>query len=85
MKETELTISLETIKKAQDFNKITSKYDEETTLKSHRYEIDAKSIMGIFSLNLLEPVRTCLYSDDEDVISRFLNDMEQFKYVEENA
>ena len=85
MKETEFIIILETIKKVQDFNKIVSKYEEEITLKSHRYEIDAKSIMGIFSLNLLEHVRICLYSDDEEVISRFTNDMEQFKYVEENA
>lgn len=81
MRETELVVSLGTIKKAQDFNKISSAFDEEITVKSNRYEVDAKSIMGIFSLNLLEPVRICLYSDNEQIISKFVEDMKQFTII----
>ena len=79
MKETEVTIRLDTIKKVKDFVETTSKYDEEITIKSHRYEINAKSIMGIFSLNLLESVIVCLYSDDKNIQDSFIKEIEKFK------
>lgn len=34
-------------------------------LKQGRYVIDGKSIMGMFSLNLLEPIFIMLHTDDE--------------------
>ena len=63
MEEIEVKIKLDTIKKVQDFIEVVSKYDEEITVKSHRYEVDAKSIMALFSLNLLESINVCLYSN----------------------
>lgn len=53
MLETTAVIRLDNIKRIKDFVDIVSKYDEEITIKSHRYEVNAKSIMAIFSLNLL--------------------------------
>ena len=79
MKETEVTIKLNTIKMVKDFVEIVSKYEKEITIKSHRYEINAKSIMGIFSLNLLEPIVVCLYSDDKGLQDRFIKEIEKFK------
>lgn len=79
MKETEVTIKLNTIKMVKDFVEMVSKYNEEVTIKSHRYEINAKSIMGIFSLNLLEPIVVCLYSDDKNIQDSFIKEIEKFK------
>lgn len=81
MEETLATIRLDTIRKVDNFVEIVTKFDEEITIKSHRYEIDAKSIMAIFSLNLLEPITCCLYSDDKKIQLEFLNKIK--KYTEE--
>ena len=79
MEEIEVTIKLDTINKVKDFVETVSKYDEDITIKSHRYEINAKSIMGIFSLNLLESVIVCLYSDDKNIQNKFIKEIENFK------
>ena len=78
MEEIEIKIKLDTIKKVQDFIEVVSKYDEEITVKSHRYEVDAKSIMALFSLNLLESINVCLYSNIKSVQNNFINDMKYF-------
>ena len=64
MEETLVTIRLDTIRKVHDFVEIVTKFDEEITIKSHRYEIDAKSIMGIFSLDLSKPIDLNIHADD---------------------
>lgn len=48
-------------------------------LKTIADEVNAKSIMAIFSLNLLELVNVCLYCDDSNVIEKFIKDMEGFE------
>ena len=78
MEEIEVTIKLDTINKVKDFVETVSKYDEEVIIKSHRYEINAKSIMGVFSLNLLEPVIVCLYSDNKNIQNKFIKEIEKF-------
>ena len=78
MEEIEVKFKLYTIKKVQDFIEVVSKYDEEITVKSHRYEVDAKSIMALFSLNLLESINVCLYSNIKSVQNNFINDMKYF-------
>ena len=81
MLETTAVVRLDNIKRIKDFVDIVSKYDEEITIKSHRYEINAKSIMAIFSLNLLEPITVCLYCDNSRVIDTFIDKMEEFKIL----
>lgn len=81
MLETTAVVTLDTIQRVKNFVDIVLKYDEEITVKSHRYEVDAKSIMAIFSLNLLEPVNVCLYSDDSTVVKRFMDDMRGFEKI----
>ena len=49
-------ISLATIDDVKNFVNIVSKYDFDVDLVSGRYVIDAKSIMGIFSLDLAKPI-----------------------------
>ena len=50
-------IMLNTINDVKNFVNIVSKYEFEVDLTSGRYVIDAKSIMGIFSLDLSKPIR----------------------------
>lgn len=49
-------IRLSTIADVRDFVNIVAAYDGDIDLISGRYVVDGKSIMGIFSLNLLEPI-----------------------------
>lgn len=81
MLETTAVVKLDTIQRIKDFVDIVSKYDEEITIKSHRYEVDAKSIMAIFSLNLLEEINVCLYCDNLMICNKFINDMKGFEKI----
>ena len=56
-------ISLNSIDKVKSFVNDLSKFDVDFDLVSGRYVIDAKSIMGIFSLDLSKPIRTYALSD----------------------
>lgn len=49
-------ISLNSIDKVKSFVNDVTKFDYDFDLVSGRYVIDAKSIMGIFSLDLSKPI-----------------------------
>lgn len=57
-------IRLSTIQDVRSFVEIVSASDIEIDLSSGRYLVDAKSIMGIFSLDLLNPIQLTAHSDD---------------------
>ena len=57
---------LSSINDVKDFVNIVSKYDFEVDLASGRYVVDAKSIMGIFSLDLSKPIKAEIHNDDCD-------------------
>lgn len=61
-----VTIQLNTINDVKNFVTIVSKYPFDVVLRSGRFAIDAKSIMGIFSLDLSRPLTMELLSDDCD-------------------
>ena len=62
-------ISLNSIDKVKSFVNDITKFDCDFDLVSGRYVIDAKSIMGIFSLDLSNPIQLNIYADqDEDKI-----------------
>ncbi|MBU3804477.1 MAG: HPr family phosphocarrier protein [Candidatus Cellulosilyticum pullistercoris] len=64
-------ITLNSIEKVKLFVNTINIYNSDFDLSSGRYIIDAKSIMGIFSLDLSTPLRLDIYNDEcaEDVIS----------------
>ena len=55
-------ISLNSIDKVKSFVNTISQYDYDFDLISGRYVIDAKSIMGIFSLDLPKPIDLTIYT-----------------------
>ena len=57
-------ISLNSIEKVKSFVNDITKFDNDFDLVSGRYVIDAKSIMGIFSLDLSKPIDLNVHADD---------------------
>ncbi len=56
-------ISLNSIDKVKSFVNDISKFDAEFDLVSGRYVIDAKSIMGIFSLDISKPIDLNIHAE----------------------
>lgn len=61
----ELQIRLATIADVRDFVTMVTAYVGDVDLISGRYIVDGKSIMGIFSLDLLAPITVRINSGDE--------------------
>ena len=59
-------ISLNSIDKVKAFVNDITRFDSDFDLVSGRYVIDAKSIMGIFSLDLSKPIQLTAHTDDAD-------------------
>ncbi|MDD6236839.1 MAG: HPr family phosphocarrier protein [Clostridiales bacterium] len=68
------TIMLNTINDVKLFVNTVAKYDFDVDLVSGRYAIDAKSIMGIFSLDLSKPIQLEAHSDDCDAFFEEIKD-----------
>ena len=60
----EFKISVCTIDRVKDFCRITATIMTEMDIIVGRYIIDAKSIMGIFSLDLSKPIDLNIHADD---------------------
>ena len=67
-------ISLNSIDKVKSFVNDLTKFDSDFDLVSGRYVIDAKSIMGIFSLDLSKPLILNADTDDEELIKETFAD-----------
>ena len=63
-----ITIYLESINDIKKFVSIVSKYDGDFDLISGKYVVDAKSIMGIFSLDLSKPIQLSLPSTTPELM-----------------
>ena len=69
-------IMLNSINDVMEFVNIVSKYDFDIDLTSGRYVVDAKSIMGIFSLNLSKPIKLEAKCGDQE--DKFMSDLKRF-------
>ncbi len=69
-----VNILLNTIEKVKSFVNVIAKFDFDFDLAQGRYVIDAKSIMGIFSLDLSNSISLVIHTEDaaevEAVIER---------------
>ncbi|MCR5703095.1 MAG: HPr family phosphocarrier protein [Eubacterium sp.] len=72
-----VTINLGSIDKVKSFVNDITKFDNDFDLVSGRYVIDAKSIMGIFSLDLSKAIDLNIHGDkDLDTILEVLKKYE---------
>lgn len=60
-----LNIKLDSIDKVKDFVNIINTFDSDFDLASSRYVVDAKSIMGIFSLDVSSVLRLDIQDDSQ--------------------
>ena len=58
-------ILLDSIDSVKDFVNLINRFKSVIDLASGRYVVDAKSIMGIFSLELSKPLLVTVYGDEE--------------------
>lgn len=78
-------VNLNSIEKVKAFvNKVT-KFDEDLDLIRDRYVIDAKSIMGIFSLDLTKPIDLVVHTDDMDRFNIIKSTLSDYEVVETEA
>lgn len=59
-------VSLNAIDSVKKFVKIVSDFECDMDLVTERYVIDAKSIMGIFSIDLSKPIELRIHASDEE-------------------
>ena len=69
------TIVLGQIEDVKKFVNIAMGKNYDIDLTSGKYTVNAKSIMGIFSLDLTKPIVLLAHCDSDD---KLLNDIEQF-------
>lgn len=71
----EFLVKLDTINDVKVFVNTVMRYNYDIDLVSDRYAIDAKSIMGIFSLDLSKELKMVAHSDDTAALEA---DLKQF-------
>lgn len=71
-------IKINTIENVKEFVKIMTKQSFEADLIGDRYIVDAKSIMGIFSLDLTSPKELHIQTSDEDAFNKFKEEIKKF-------
>ncbi|MBR5231650.1 MAG: HPr family phosphocarrier protein [Clostridia bacterium] len=71
-----IPIKLSFAEEVKTFVNIVNRYDYDMDLRAGRHVVDAKSILGIFSLDLSRPITLEVYADSCDELER---DITQFK------
>lgn len=74
---TKCRIKLGSIEEVKEFTTLANSYDFELDLISGRYTVDARSIMGIFSLDLTKALTLVIHASDEES-QEFLEDAKKF-------
>lgn len=60
------TVQLRSINDVKEFVRIVNDFPYDVDLASGRYIVDAKSIMGIFSLDLTQPIEVEIHNDNAE-------------------
>lgn len=74
MKKSTLTVDLNGVDKVKNFVNLAYGILSDMELGAGKYIVDAKSIMGIFSLDLSKPVQLHVNADEEGYIRKILAD-----------
>ena len=74
-----VTVNLNEMKKLNSFVNVVSTFESDVDAIRDRYVINAKSIMGLVTLDLSKPLEITIYSEDEVEIQRFEEAMKNFQ------
>ena len=80
MQRTEIVLS--NVKDVRDFVNMVIRIGYDVDLMQGKYVIDAKSVMGIFALDLMTPITVIAHSDNT---RDFFKELERFKKKEINV
>ncbi len=72
----EFVIKLNSMEEAKRFVNITSKYHFEIDVKSGRYTVNAKSLLGVFSIDLSREVIVEIHTEE---YAKFCEEIKQFR------
>ena len=78
-KKNSCVIRLNTLEKVKHFVEQMSTFECDIDVLYRRYILDAKSIMALLSVDLMQPLKVVIHSDDYDELKRFFEIMEDFK------
>ena len=70
----EVQIRLSTIADVRDFVNAVTAFTGDVDLAAGRYLVDGKSLMGIFSLDLMSPITAKVNGGDEEKMTQFLTE-----------
>ncbi len=73
--EKSITVNLNEITAAQKFCAVTEKSEADVKAHSHNYVVNGKSIMGLFSLDLSQPIQISISHQKEQVIDDLIHDI----------
>lgn len=76
---TRVTINLNNFVKVKKFTDVVESFESNIDVIRDRYVIDAKSTLGIFTLDLSKPIDVEIHSNNDEEIKRFNETMEEFK------
>ena len=68
-----VNIKLSLAENVKTFVNMVNRYPYDMDLRAGRHVVDAKSILGIFSIDLSRPIRMDIYSDDCDDLLQALD------------
>ena len=67
-----VTISLSQVNQGKQFVNLVERAPYDVDVVSGRYTVNAKSMLGIYSLDLSKPIQVLIYSDDCEELKRDL-------------
>lgn len=76
-------IQLNSIDKIKHFNQFITHYDCDFDILSGRYIIDAKSIMGLFSLDLSHDLVLIIHNRSEEQLNEIITGLSKFLIISE--
>lgn len=78
---TDVKVQFRGVNSLKTFVNILAHYDNEFDIVDQRYVIDAKSIMGLFSIDLTHPVDLKIYCEEEESVKKILDELESYNYL----
>lgn len=76
-----IKIQFRGLESVKNFVNILTHYDCDFDIVDQRYVIDAKSIMGLFSLDLTHPLDLKIVTEDQAVVDKVVQELKDFNYV----
>ena len=74
-----VTLAFSQVNQVKDFVDLVSRYDFDVDLVSDRYTVNAKSMLGIYSLDLSKPVSLVIHSEE---CGQLLEELANLRMVE---